>query len=53
MLNEYHDIHNDAERFNFVGNHARLGLVQRKTYEKIVLENDNNVVYEYEFQLKV
>ena len=31
----------------------RLGLVQRKTFEKIVLESDNNVIYEYEFQLKV
>ena len=43
----------DHHRFDFVGNHTRLGLVQRKTFEKIVLESDNNVIYEYEFQLKV
>ena len=38
---------------HIVSNHARLGLVQRKTFEKIILENDTNVIYEYEFQLKV
>ena len=43
----------DHDRFDFVGNHGRLGLIQRKTFEKIVLESDNNVIYEYEFQLKV
>jgi len=51
-MNAYHDAI-DHHRFDFVGNHARLGLVQRKTFEKIVLESDNNVIYEYEFQLKV
>ena len=51
-MNGYHDVIND-HRFDFVGNHTRLGLVQRKTFEKIVLESDNNVIYEYEFQLKV
>lgn len=51
-MNGYHDEINH-QRFDFVGNHARLGLVQRKTFEKIVLESDNNVIYEYEFQLKV
>ena len=55
MVNGYHDdYHVDSDsRFDFVSNHARLGLVQRKTFEKIVLESDNNVIYEYEFQLKV
>ena len=51
-MNGYHD-DLDHHRFDFVGNHTRLGLVQRKTFEKIVLESDNNVIYEYEFQLKV
>ena len=51
-MNEYRD-EIDHHRFDFVGNHTRLGLVQRKTFEKIVLESDNNVIYEYEFQLKV
>ena len=51
-MNGYHD-DIDHSRFDFVGNHTRLGLVQRKTFEKIVLESDNNVIYEYEFQLKV
>ena len=46
------DVDSDS-RFDIVSNHARLGLVQRKTFEKIVLESDNNVIYEYEFQLKV
>ena len=32
---------------------TNLGLGQRKTFEKIVLDSDNNVTYEYEFQLKV
>ena len=49
-MGEYHD---GSHRFDFVRNHTRLGLVQRKTFEKIILENDNNVIYEYEFQLKV
>lgn len=51
-MNGFHD-EIDHHRFDFVGNHTRLGLVQRKTFEKIVLESDNNVIYEYEFQLKV
>ena len=51
-MNRLHDDF-DHHRFDFVGNHTRLGLVQRKTFEKIVLESDNNVIYEYEFQLKV
>merc|ERR1712064_140616 len=51
-MNVYHD-EIDHRRFDFVGNHTRLGLVQRKTFEKIVLQSDDNVIYEYEFQLKV
>ena len=51
-MNGYHD-DLQGHRFDFVSNHARLGLVQRKTFEKIILETDNNVIYEYEFQLKV
>ena len=51
-MNGFHDEF-DHQRFDFVGNHTRLGLVQRKTFEKIVLESDNDVIYEYEFQLKV
>ena len=50
IMNGYPD---DSHRFDFVSNHARLGLVQRKTFEKIILDSDNNVIYEYEFQLKV
>ena len=44
----------DHQRFDFVGDHTRHGLVQRKTSEKIVFGSDNNsVIYEYEFELKV
>ena len=52
IMNVYHDDF-DHRRFDFIGNHTRLVLVQHKTFEKIVLQSDNNAIYEYEFQLKV
>ena len=43
---------NGHHRFDLSGNHAR-GLVQQKTFEKILLGPDNNLIFEYEFQSKV